>query len=244
MKDILLDIVTHTHSLGFLSLIKISENEDKTQTTIESMAEDRSVILQGYSHKIVPEFNGTFGMGNLEKLNLLVKNPEYREHAKIEVVTGTRNNEIVPTHIHFENQHGDFQNDYRFMNKTIVEEKVKSLKYKGSKWDIVFEPSASAISRMKLQSAVHTEEPLFNVRTENKDLIFSFGDQNTHAGQFVFEQSVNGILHGTQSWPVAQVQSILNLTGRVEMSITNGAMQISVDSGLVNYNYILPAHSK
>ena len=43
MKDILQDIVAHTHSLGFLPLVKIS-GEDKT-TTIESMAEDRSVIV-------------------------------------------------------------------------------------------------------------------------------------------------------------------------------------------------------
>ena len=42
MKDVLQDIVAHTHSLGFLSLVKISNEE---QTKIESMAEDRSVIL-------------------------------------------------------------------------------------------------------------------------------------------------------------------------------------------------------
>jgi len=42
MKDILQDIVAHTHSLGFLSIVKVSgENE----TTIDSMADDRSVIL-------------------------------------------------------------------------------------------------------------------------------------------------------------------------------------------------------
>ena len=36
-----------------------------------------------------------------------------------------RNGETIPTHIHFENAAGDFQNDYRFMNKAIIEEKLK-----------------------------------------------------------------------------------------------------------------------
>ena len=42
MKDILQDVVAHTHSLGFLNLVKVSS--DDATTNIESMAEDRSVI--------------------------------------------------------------------------------------------------------------------------------------------------------------------------------------------------------
>ena len=45
MIDILKDIVKHTHGLGFLDLVKIT-GDDK-ETAIDSMAEDRSVILQG-----------------------------------------------------------------------------------------------------------------------------------------------------------------------------------------------------
>ena len=52
MKDYLLDIVQHTHSLGFISLVKIT-GDDK-ETTIEGLAEDRSVILKGMFHKTVP----------------------------------------------------------------------------------------------------------------------------------------------------------------------------------------------
>ena len=43
MKDILQDVVAHTHSLGFLNLVKVTGDDANTQ--IESMAEDRSVIL-------------------------------------------------------------------------------------------------------------------------------------------------------------------------------------------------------
>ena len=244
MKDILQDVVAHTHALGFLSLVKVTGGDE---TTIDSMAEDRSVIMSATSNHSIAD--GTFGMPNLDKLNLHLKNPEYQKDAKIDVVSAERNGETVPTHIHFENSAGDFQNDYRFMNKAIIEEKLKTVKFKGANWNVVFKPSVAAIARMKLMSAAHSEEPTFNVTTKEtggvNDLVFSFGDASTHAGEFVFQNAVEGSLTHTWSWPVAAVQSILGLSGDLTMSISDqGAMMISVDSGLATYDYILPAQSK
>jgi hypothetical protein len=243
MKDILQDIVAHTHSLGFLNLVKVTNDET---STIESMADDRSVVMNGSTNSVVPEFdNSTFGMPNLDKLKMHLSNPEYKKDAKIDVVKAERNGETIPTHIHFENEAGDFQNDYRFMNKAIIEEKLKTVKFKGATWNVTFQPSMASIARMKLMSAAHSEEPTFNVSTNNSSLTFSFGDASTHAGEFVFQHDVEGSLQHTWSWPVAQVQSILNLDGDITMSISDqGAMMISVDSGMVKYDYILPAQSK
>ena len=243
MKDILQDVVAHTHALGFLALVKVTS--DSTTTTVEAMAEDRSVILSATTHAPVAEFKGTFGMPNLDKLNLHLKNPEYKDNAKLEVVEAERNGETIPTHIHFENAAGDFENDYRFMNKAIIEEKLKTVKFKGASWTVTCTPSMASIARMKLMSAAHSEEPTFNVRTTDGNLVFSFGDASTHAGEFVFQHGVEGTLSHTWSWPVAQVQAILNLDGDATMSISDqGAMMISVDSGMVKYDYILPAQSK
>ena len=242
MKDILQDIVAHTHSLGFLALVKISNDDG---TAIDSMAEDRSVILSASTHAPVAEFTGTFGMPNLDKLALHLKNPEYQKDAKIDVVHAERNGETIPTHIHFENAAGDFENDYRFMNKAIIEEKLKTLKMKGVTWNVEVSPSMASIARMKLMSAAHSEEPTFNVRTTDSNLVFSFGDASTHAGEFVFQHGVENTLAHTWSWPVAQVQAILGLDGDATMGISDqGAMKISVDSGMVKYDYILPAQSK
>jgi hypothetical protein len=131
------------------------------------------------------------------------------------------------------------------MNKAIIDEKLKTVKFKGAAWNVTFQPSMAAIARMKLQSAAHSEEPTFNVKTDNEDLVFSFGDASTHAGNFVFQPQVGGTLTHTWSWPVAQVQSVLNLSGDITMSISDqGAMKICVDSGLGTYDYILPAQSK
>ena len=242
MKDILQDVVAHTHALGFLALVKVSNDEN---TTIDAMAEDRSVILSGTTHSPVGEFDGTFGMPNLDKLSLHLKNPEYQKDAKIDVVKAERNGEVIPTHIHFENATGDFENDYRFMNKAIIEEKLKTVKFKGATWEVTINPSMASIARMKLMSAAHSEEPTFNVKTTDGNLVFSFGDASTHAGEFVFQHGVEGSLQHQWSWPVAQVQAILNLDGDVTMSISDqGAMKISVNSGMATYDYILPAQSK
>jgi len=242
MKDILQDIVSHTHSLGFITTLKI---EADTDTVIESMAEDRSVIMKATTHSSVGEFTGTFGMPNLDKLAYHLKNPEYRDSAKIDVVSGDRNGETMPTHIHFENTAGDFQNDYRFMNKAIIEEKLKSVKFKVSSYDIEIEPNMASIERMKLMSGAHSEEPVFQVKTEDGNLNFYFGDEATHAGKFTFQHGVSGSLTHTWAWPVGQTIAILNLDGDKKMSITDqGAMKISVDSGLAKYDYILPAQQK
>ena len=124
MKDTLLDIVKHTHALGFLNLVKIVS--DDKESTIESMADDRSVIMKGKFHKPIG-IDGTFGMPQLNKLDILLKVPEYKDGATITVSTRAKDGKDYPTGLHFENANGDFKNDYRFMNAEIIEEKLKTV---------------------------------------------------------------------------------------------------------------------
>ena len=103
----------------------------------------------------------------------------------------------------------------------------------------------AAIQRMKLMAGAHSEETVFQVKTEDGDLNFYFGDLNTHAGKFTFQHGITGKLTHTWAWPVAQTLAILNLDGDKTVSITDqGAMKISVDSGMAKYDYILPAQQK
>lgn len=244
MQDILKDIVAHTHALGFLSLVKVS-NTESDGTVVESMSEDRSVILKATTHTAVDEFNGTFGMPNLGLLALHLKNPEYQSGASIEVKTAEKDGQTINTHIHFENKDGDFENDYRFMNQLQIDEKLKTVKFKGAGWNIELEPSVESVARMKLQAAANPAEETFNVKTEDGSLIMSFGDAATHAGKFTFQNDVEGTLKHTWSWPVESTIAILNLNGTITMSLSDqGAMKISVDSGLATYEYILPAQTK
>jgi hypothetical protein len=209
------------------------------------MAEDRSVIVSAKTHTPVESLEGVFGMPNLNKLDIHLKCPEYKENFSIDIVTQERNGETIPTGLHFKNGAGDFQNDYRFMNSDIINEKLKTVKFKGAAWAIEFVPAMASIQKLKFQASAHTEETTFQVSTDGNNLVFSFGDASTHAGSFVFQAGVDGKLRQTWSWPVNQVMSILNLTGDKTMRISDvGAMQIAVDSGIAQYDYILPAQSK
>jgi hypothetical protein len=243
MKDYLLDIVQHTHSLGFISLVKIT-GDDK-ETTIEGLAEDRSVILKGKFHKTVPEFIGTFGMPNLDKLGIILKISEYASDAKISINTQERNGAEVPVGIHFENAGGDFQNDYRFMASEIVNDKLKSVTMKDVKWSVEFTPTVASIQRLRMQISANSDEGTFIAKTEDKNLVLHFGDASTHAGNFVFQHDVGGKLDRGWAWPVDQVSKILSLGGDIDYKISDdGVTEITVDSGLGNYRYLLPAQSK
>ena len=243
MKDYLQDIVQHTHGLGFIDLVKI-EGTDK-ETKLEGLAEDRSVIVKATFKNPAVEFMGTFGMPNLNKLDLLLKIPVYKDNAKLEIQKQERNGEEVPVGIHFENDTGDFKNDYRFMTSEIISEKLKSVKFKGVDWNVTVMPTVASIQRLAYQSQVHAEETTFVAKTDGTDLKFYFGDHSTHAGDFVFESSVEGKLTQGWAWPVQQIQSILKLSGDKTMMFSDqGAAQIVVDSGLAVYEYILPAQSK
>ena len=74
------------------------------------------------------------------------------------------------------------------MNKQIIEEKLKTVKFKGASWDVEFSPSMASIQRMKFQSLAHSEETVFSVKSEGTNLMFNFGDASTHAGHLCLKQ--------------------------------------------------------
>jgi len=243
MKDHLQDIVQHTHGLGVIDLVKIIGTE--SDTALEAVAEDRSVIVQAKFAGVVGEFVGTFGMPNLGKLNTILNIPEYKEDANITVNKQDKEGVQVPVGIHFENKVSDFKNDYRFMSSEIVNDKLKTVKFKGVRWNVDIVPSAASIQRLRFQASANSEETTFIAKTENGDLKFYFGDHSSHAGNFVFQAGVSGTLSKSWSWPVAVVISILGLPGNKTFKISDeGAAMITVDSGIASYNYIIPAQTK
>jgi hypothetical protein len=244
MKDILQDIVSHTQNLGFLTTVKVTGTEEKT--AFNSMADDRSVIMEAETKNPYPSMIGTFGMPQLNKLKYLLDGSEYQTDAKINVKFADRNGETIPTGLHFENTAGDFKNDYGFMNSDIINEKMKTVKFRGVKWDVEIAPTVAAVQRFAFQAGANNEHPTFLAKTDGTNLKFIFGDANTHGGEFIFATDVVGKLDRGWTWPVLQILSILKIAdvGTVKMSLSNeGAIQITIDSGLATYKYIIPAQA-
>lgn len=244
MKDILKDIVAHTHDTGLLDMVKITGTEEKT--FLNAMAENRTVIMEAETIAPHPDMIGVFGMSQMSKLKYNLECPEYKEGAEITIQSAERNGETVPTGLHFENKAGDFKNDYRFMNTEVINEKMKTVKFRGVKWDVTVKPSVAALQRFHMQVGANSEHPSFLAKTDNGNLKFIFGDASTHGGEFVFETGISGKLDRGWTWPVVAIASIFKAASgkELELSISNeGALQITIDSGLATYKYIIPANT-
>jgi hypothetical protein len=243
MKDHLQDIISHTLNLGVIDLIKIV-GTDK-ETAVSALAEDRSVIITGKFKNPHAEFIGIFGMPNLAKLKTILGFDEYDENATIAMTRVTKDEVEVPSSIHFETKTGDFINDYRLMAQSIVEEKIKPVKFAGATWNVEFEPKVASVQRLKKQATANSEETTFVTKTDGNDLKIFFGDAATHSGNFVFESGVQGQLQRQWAWPVRQFLSIMDLMGDKRVYISDqGAMRITVDSGVAEYEYLLPAQQR
>jgi hypothetical protein len=240
MKDYLLDLIQHTYGLGVVELVKIEGSD--TETKVAAYAEDKSVIVTGTFKTPIDGFQGVFGMPNLSKLKTILSFDDYDDKAIINV---TRNDDGIPSAIHFETSTGDFVNDYRLMSKVVVEDKVKTVTFKGASWDVEFEPTVAGVMRLKKQASANSEEINFKTKTDNNDLKIYFGDPSTHSGNFVFQSDVTGTLNKAWNWPVKVFLAIMDLPGDKVVRFSDaGAAEITVDSGIANYRYLLPAQAK
>lgn len=243
MKDFLQDLVAHTLPLDGIELLKITASDD--ETLIESLSTTKTVILSATTKTSIPGFAGVFGMPNLNKLDIHLKCPMYKENGTIDVDYSVKNDEKIPSSLLFSNETNDFNNSYRFMSSELVKSRIPQTTFKGAVWDIDIVPSVLSIQKLKFQANAHSEETVFEVSTNANNLIFSFGDSSTHAGSFIFEHNISSPLKRAWEYPVKETLSILGLSGDKTMKISNaGVMQITIDSGLAEYNYFLPANSK
>lgn len=242
MQDLLKDIVSHTFSLGLLDIVKVTGSS--TKTSIDSMSDNRTVVMFGETHTPYPEIEGVFGMPQLNKLKYYLDCPEYKEDATIDVIKLTKDNETIPVGLHFENKDKDFKNDYRFMNSAIITEKLKPVTFKGVKWNVELNPTVQSIQRFQYQAGANTEHDTFIARTDGDKLKFTFGNSSTHGGEFIFATGLTGKLTKEWPWPVAPILAILKIAdvNNTQFSISDsGALQITLDSGIAMYKYIIPA---
>jgi len=246
MKDYLHDIITYAHGLGVIDLVKINGTDTETEVTSYYSDGQTVVIVNGMFKTPMTEFKGTFGMPNLSKLKTILSFDDYDNESKIDLIREDRDGEQdVPVRIHFETANKDFINDYRLMSKSLINDKLKKAVFTGATWNVEFEPTVSAIGRLKKQAQANSEELVFNTRTENGDLKIYFGDFSSHSGNFVFHSGVTGTLSRAWNWPVKFFLAIMDMPGNKIIRLADaGAAEIVVDSGLATWTYYLPAQAK
>lgn len=243
MKDYLIDIVKHTVGLGCFDNLRIDGTEKETK--ISSTEKERTVVLRAKLHGVITEFEGLFGVPNLPLLNTILNIPEYQnEDAKLTVERKAVNGVEQPTSIKFENGVGDFKNEFRLMASNIIENIEPLLKFNVTSWPTSFEPTVAAQQRLKYQTSAHPEEKAVTFRVENGEARAMMGDGSSHNGSFVFHTGVDKKVKETIVVPVLVVNNVLTLSGNKKIHMGGPGMMISVDSGLANYDYIIPMLTK
>lgn len=247
MRDILKDIVKHTHSLGIIQAVKVTTEGDDTR--IDALDDNRTVVLKGKMHNRVNELEGKVGFGRLSVLQgYLNYEGEDREGNKvvadINVNTDERNGTTSPTSISFKLDSG-FESVYRLIRSEVVDDQIKTANFKGANWDVEVMPTQKAVADLRyFDGVLGGFDPLFSVKTVDGNLVFSIGGTGTDSVDLPFAMNVSGELKTGWSYPLKTVNTILRLADTSNMSLKfseAGAMMIQVDSGLGLYDYILPA---
>ena len=244
VKDAVQDIVRMTAGLGFINAVKVTGEE--SSTTLDAMDTERTVIVKASLHNPITEFNGEFGLGNLGFLAGVTNLPNYKEDSSsIAVVNRERNGVASPDHLLFTDADGN-TDQYRFMSKEIIEQTLQTVKFKGTEWDVTFEPTKAKVSELTQVAGIYGGiEPNFTVKTDEGNLIITVGaSDGSLTGKRTFAHNIEGELNEGYAWPLNQVLSILKLgmSGACVMQISKrGALQISIDTGIGKYDYILPA---
>lgn len=241
MKDNLQDLISHIHGLSDIDLIRIDGTSSETYFAAVCQKDDGKIVIEGKFTVADPEFIGTFGMPNLNKLKTILGFDEYDEHAKVY----TSRDDGIAKSINFESKSGDFINNYRLMAEGIVKDKIPKITFKEPPYNVEFEPTVEGISRLKKQAQANSEEQNFKIKLDNGDVKIIFGDPATHNGNFVFYPKVSGAMNYTLQFPVSLTIQVLNMAGNKKMRISErGMLDITIDSGLAIYRYLIPAVGK
>ncbi len=264
MLDYLRDLVKHTNNLG-VQVIKVT-GDSAGNVILEGMEDDKTVVIKGKFLKSIPEFEGVCGLGQLDQLNNILniyshKDDEIevkRENRKFSMVVKDDKGDTVldgdgsPTYeeveedvigiLLFKRDSAKMKNPYRITDKRQIADQFDFL---GATWDVEIEPTQSAIDMLGKQSGIGFSET-FGVKTEDGNLFIVLGDPALQAS-FLFAKDVVGEMTNPWTWDLGKVLSILKLSSNAECSmrfLDKGLLQITLNTGQAEYNYILPAKAR
>ena len=106
IKNILKDVLKHTHGLGIFEMVKITGDLEKTE--IQTVDPEKTVIFKGKTVNPVPDFaDATLGLSRMGVLQGYLQYPGFdSEDATVEVVKQDRNGEEVPVEVAFKSTDG------------------------------------------------------------------------------------------------------------------------------------------
>lgn len=264
MLNYLRDLVKHTTGLD-VDVLKLTGDDDGN-IKIEGMDTDKSVVLKGTFNKELPELHGVCGLSNLTWLSGYVNlYQEITDTVSIEREARTFSIEVKDEdgstlkesdgstvyeeieeeaiiEFHFSRPTPKMKNIYRVVDRRMIPEQYNFL---GADWDVIVKPTKQAIDMLAQQAAIGFES-LFGVRTEDGVLFLTFGD-SSQMGEIEFANNVDGELTRPWVWDIAKVLTILKFADKADCTMSfldKGALQITLETGLGIYNFIMPAKAR
>lgn len=257
------DLTRHTSGLD-IDMIKIMGDDGSVE--FEGINDDKTVVLKGSFLKNVPEFEGTFGLSQLDYLTKCVN--EYKQkddsidvvriektfsvpakdddgatlHTEGGEVVYDKVTEDIIERLIFSRKSPKMVNPYRVLDRRMITEQPS---FKGAQWDVVITPTSQAISSLAVQAGMGVEE-YFGVKTEDNVLYLTFGDTSSQA-IVEFAHDVEGEITRSWIWGVGPVLNILKMSDSADCTMSfldKGALQITLETGLAKYNYIMPAKAR
>lgn len=245
MRDVIADVVKQT--IGLINIIKVTGSDKETR--IQAVDDNKTLFVEAYLREPIPEFSGEFGIGNLPLLRGLLDFASYRaatasfsvKRMMIRDRNGDLNQETVEQ---FEFRDGNGAGaDFRCMSPDRVPDQAE---IKNVPWDVTIVPNKSKIAEFQQLASLYADvDKNFGAKTENGNLLFFFGDDNssTHRASMVFEGGVEGSLNAGLQWSATQLIQVLKLVngeGRIRIT-SRGVLSVEVETTHGSYKYFLRA---
>ncbi len=256
ISKILLDIVDHTGNLGFINNVKVTGSS--METLIESIDEEKSVIVNGVLNSNVKEFEGTFGINYLNVLKGLLNHPKFKL-ADSEILIF--NSELKPKKID-ENPAGILFRNKKlkidaYLRFSIIGDSLNVPKFKGANWNIKFNVDDSSYEEFKSLNNLFSsfEDNFIPELKENGDLYFHIGDPSVsdnrtsflfHKEEGKFTPMPTGFFYPSNKiLTILGLKNSMNNNEPIEMAFSDkGVLQITIKSEYAVWKYILPAKKK
>lgn len=242
IKDCFKEISTYVSATGFFTKIKVTSSSKAT--TVEAIEKDKQVILKAQFIDPVDGLDGEFGLSNLSLLGTITSDSEYSlKETVVDVVYETKNNEKIPTELSYVNR-SKSSIGCRFLAKQSVPAQPQ---FNEPVWDVIVKPSKLIINQFNwAANGLAAYEQYFMPKIVNGELKFFIGNEtggDQRAG-IVFDSNRSEQFEIDKRWKIALLQNVLKMSDSCdcEMALsTKGAIQITLNTGIAKYRYILPA---
>ena len=253
MKNVLKDVIRHTHDLGEFEAFKLIVTNEGTGT-IKASSKDVSVTLEGVIKDNIKDFISTeeektlIGFARLNILAGYLKSPIFEDENSYLEVGYMDNGTEIPRELVFKTDQGH-RCTYRMMQPEIARKRIKTysatMPLSDDDFEIIFTPDETFLKEFQSFSSILGKvSNTFSLSVEDHLLYMNLGEDDT-AKIPVTETDIE-TMEAINFWPVKQVLGILkqapDLSGvTIYVSNENSLIDIKVDTDHVSYSYKLTA---